>query len=102
MHGETSLPITHTPKYEREPSQQSSENEEKTLLWGGQMVNCEPVASGVRWPKSNWEIPVKIIDTETGEITGSVLVLQQNGGDTRKMIKKAIEALHAKVYGFRS
>ncbi len=24
---------------------------------GGAMVESEPVASGVRWPKSNWEIP---------------------------------------------
>ncbi len=57
MHGETGLQIGQTPKHEREPRQQSSENEEKPLLRGGAMVESEPVASGVRWPKSNWEIP---------------------------------------------
>ena len=59
MHGETGLQIGQTPKHEREPRQQSSENEEKPLLCGA-MVESEPVASGVRWPKSNWEIPAKV------------------------------------------
>jgi hypothetical protein len=35
MHGETGLQIGQTPKHEREPRQQSSENEEKPLLRGG-------------------------------------------------------------------
>ena len=60
MHGETGLQIGQTPKHEREPRQQSSENEEKPLLREGVMVESEPVASGVRWPKSNWEIPAKV------------------------------------------
>ena len=35
MHGETGHQIGQTPKHEREPRQQSSENEEKPLLRGG-------------------------------------------------------------------
>jgi len=54
--GETCVQITQTPKHAREPRDKSSENVEKPLLRGA-MVTCYPVAGGVRWPKSNWEIP---------------------------------------------
>ena len=35
MHGETGLQIIQTPKYERETTENSSENKEKPLLRGG-------------------------------------------------------------------
>jgi len=60
MHGETGPQIGHIPKHEREPRQQSSENEKEAVAAGGVMVESEPVASGVRWPKPNREIPAKV------------------------------------------
>ena len=59
-HGETAPQIGHTPKHEREPRQQSSENQEKPLLRGG---DGRIRAGGQRCSlaKSNWEIPVYCI-----------------------------------------
>ena len=31
----------------------------RCCVGGGVMVESEPVARGIRWPKSNWEIPAK-------------------------------------------
>ena len=36
------------------------------------MINCEPLAGGVRWPKSNWEIPAELSQVTFSDSLSSV------------------------------
>ena len=56
MHGETGLQMGQTPNISVNQDN-NLQKMKRSPCCGGAMVESEPVASGVRWPKSNWEIP---------------------------------------------
>ena len=58
MHGETGLQMGQTPNISVNQDNNLQKMKRSRCCGGGAMVESEPVASGVRWPKSNWEILV--------------------------------------------